>query len=728
MNLTKRLPSYILNGIAAAVGVGLIQLLIGAGAGGHAAQLALSGAVCASLADQPLPAARTWRRVAAAALGSVLAAALVEVLKPYPLALALGIAAIAWVAMMTQAWGPRAGAVSFAPILAIVFAMASPAGPDALIATTGWHAAGALSYLAWSLLCAVALAPRYRRLAMTDALAATTALLRARATLIETPSADPSAAAALRGWVAGEALLAERLQAARDFVFAEALVTHRPAAMLLLLIDLRDALLASRLDQELLEGSAAGRWLLAQSATGLRHTASRLDLAAALVIWGGSAHSHAAFDVDDLYAGVTVDSGDPRGRLLPALKLRVRTLDRIALRIVALAETPDPSQQSEALPLTPAQLQRFIAPEGWPLRVVWAQLRGSSPVARHAVRAALALSLAYLIGLWLPWASHPHWLVLSVAVVLRGNLEQTLSRRNARVLGTLFGCAVVMPISAMHSGPTLTLVFLLAVATAHAFLNRRYWLTATAATVMALLQAHAVDPAAGFALAERAADTVFGAGLAWGFSYVLPSWERRRLPAALRSTLKDLNDYAAHALRWPPEDAVELRLARRRAYDALGNLAAALQRSRAEPKGVQVPLAAVTVLLDHAQRLMAELSTVRLLLARGAGAAQEASWSQLLQEARSAIGAGFDLGRASSMPRAQDPPLGADAPPDALQVLPTEAPAADLLPWLRHRLQALSRDAGRVRAATDDLLRALHSTQPPRGLPRSQDGADTRRI
>ncbi|MDQ2778211.1 MAG: FUSC family protein [Pseudomonadota bacterium] len=712
MDIFKRLPSYILNGVAVAVGIGLIQLLISTVAGSHAAHLALSGAVCASLADQPLPAARTWHRVSAAVIGSVLATAIVEALRPHPLLIGVAIAAITWLAMMAQAWGPRAGAVSFAPILAIVFALASPAGADALVVTTGWNAAGAACYLAWSMACAAVLAPRYRRLALVDALAATAELLRARATLIETPHADPAATTAFRAWVAGEAVLAERLQAARDFVFVDALATKRPAAMLLLAIDLRDALLASRLDLERLEGDAAGRWLLGQTAVALRHTASQVDAAALLLIWGGTAHSRAAFDVDGLYADAPFSDADPRRRLLPALRLRTRVLDDIALHIITLAQSASAEPAApplEALPLTAAQLQRFIAPEGWPLRVVGAQLRWTSPVARHAVRAALALSLAYLIGLWLPWASHPHWLVLSVAVVLRGNLEQTLSRRNARVLGTLVGCAVVLPISALHAPPVLAGVFLLAVGTAHAFLNRRYWLTATAATVMALLQSHAVDPAAGFALAERAADTVIGALLAWGFSYVLPSWERRRLPASLRSTLKDLNDYAGQALKMTAEDAVESRLARRRAYDALGNLAAALQRSRAEPRGVQVPLAAVAALLDHGQRLMAELSVLRLILARGLAAPQAVAGSQLLLEARTALRGRFDLATPALalLPEAE---LTDD---QALRILPVEAPEADLLPWLQHRLRSLVRDAQRVRSATDDLLQVLQAGVPP---------------
>ena len=79
-----------------------------------------------------------------------------------------------------------------------------------------------------------------------------------------------------------------------------------------------------------------------------------------------------------------------------------------------------------------------------------AQWTGHSPVLRHALRAALALGSAYFIALALPWASHPHWLVLGVAVVLRGSLDQTLARRNARVLGTLFGCVLVVALT--HAG------------------------------------------------------------------------------------------------------------------------------------------------------------------------------------------------------------------------------------------------------------------------------------
>src|SRR5665213_3554334 len=47
----RLLPGYAINGIAVAVGIGGIQLLASAVAGAYAAQLVVSGATCASLAD-----------------------------------------------------------------------------------------------------------------------------------------------------------------------------------------------------------------------------------------------------------------------------------------------------------------------------------------------------------------------------------------------------------------------------------------------------------------------------------------------------------------------------------------------------------------------------------------------------------------------------------------------------------------------------------------------------
>ncbi|WP_163554929.1 FUSC family protein, partial [Klebsiella pneumoniae] len=95
----------------------------------------------------------------------------------------------------------------------------------------------------------------------------------------------------------------------------------------------------------------------------------------------------------------------------------------------------------------------------WPLAALKAHLTLQSSVMRHALRSALALTLAYALGAALPWAAHPFWLMLSVAVVLRGNLEQTLSRRNERIVGTMQGCLLVLLLAQVNSVPLLSLCF-----------------------------------------------------------------------------------------------------------------------------------------------------------------------------------------------------------------------------------------------------------------------------
>lgn len=695
----RRLPAYAVNGISVAIGIGVIHLLFGALAGPAAAQLASSGAVCTSLADLPGTVARTWRRVLAAAALGAASTLTVALLEAHVMALGFGVMAIAFVAMMAMAWGPRAGPVSFAPILALVFAMAAPPATQAPLTPVLWNLLGALAYVAWSVALTALLQRRFRRLALVDALHAAATLLHSRSNVLQAARADGGAAATMGIWIAGEAALAERLQVARDLLFAapDAPASRREVAILLRVIDLRDVLLASRLDLDLLGDDATAVLMLDRVGSGLRAIAATLEQIAAGLRDDLPAASSAAIEavLRQPFDDISMAPADPRARVLPALADRLRHLAADVAAIQALAQGKE-----ESLPLSRAQLQRFVGPEAWPLAALRAQLSIASPVLRHAVRMSLALGTAYFAALVLPWASHPHWLVLSVAVVLRGNLEQTLTRRNARVLGTLFGCLLVLLLARSNAPAFLELVFLSSVGIAHSFVNVRYWVTATAATIMALLQSHLADPTAGLAIAERLADTVLGAALGWSFSYVLPSWERYGVPQTIARALAALDEYAKRVLAAESGSAVEQRLARRNAYDALAAVAAAVQRSAVEPRHARLPIDEMTTLIDHAQRLMAHLSSIRLTLARRAAQLRGPAVAATLESARGALSDG--LARPVG-PGATDP----DQDARWIDALPEEPPSDDPLPWLLRRLQLSLHDARRVGAAAAAALARL---------------------
>ena len=699
----RLLPAYVVNGIAVAVGIGCIQIVARELAGAHAAALVVSGAACASIADLPNATSRTWHRVGAAALLSVLAALAVDLVRARPTALGLVVIAVAFVAMMALAWGARAGAVSFSPVLAMIFAMAVPPAEHEL-AIAGWGACGAVAYLGWALLAGAALQRRYRTLAMVAALRAAAALFRARADVLVAYRVLAGEAPPLRAWIGGEAALADRLQAARDLVYpaVQSACWQRDVAIVLRLIDLRDALLTSRLDVALLGTDVAGREILERAAAALRALGERLDDAADALRDGttSSASEAIAPSLAALGDAAAMPADDPRARLVPVLAGR---LDRLAGDVDRIHRLLHGAR--DTLPLTEQQLQSFVAPEGWPTRALKPHWRRDSPVLRHAVRMSLALGTAYYHALALPWAAHPYWLVLSVAVVLRGSLGDTLARRNARVLGTVLGCLIVIGVSHLPSAAFVNVAFLAALATAHSFVIQRYWVTATAASVMALLQSHLVNPEAGFAIGERIADTFLGAMLAWCFSYVLPSWERRSVPDAIGRALGELRDYAAHSLRAGSGDAVDERLARRKAYESLAALGAAVSRSRVEPRGVRLPIERVAALLDHGERFMAHLSLVRHSLARLDDAAELRRADAALAEAVAALGVCLDIAAPDELAERQTAAAVAAAADD-VDLLPAQPPTADVVPWLARRLAQLVREATDIRAAAQASLAA----------------------
>ncbi len=686
-----RLPAYAVNGISVALGIVLVQQLATLVAGHAAAQLIVSGAICTSLPDQPNHPARTWHRVGAAAVLTFVAALAIDLARPYPMALGLAIGIVGFGSMLAMAWGARAGAVSFSPILSMIFSMAVPPTGHPL-SVAMWSAFGGLAYLAWAMLSNTLLQRRYRTLALAAAVAGTADLFRSRARVLAAAGHAATGERAEEAWIRGEAALADRLQAARDVLFAapDTPRWRRQTAILLRIIDLRDILIASPLDVELLGHDEATRVILDATAASLAEAGRGLDRCAD-AIRSGVAPRATAFDVKAFahrLASAPLAPGDARLRLLAPLRDRMQRFVDDVVRIQRLAAGGD-----EPLPLTREQLLQFVAAEGWPLSAVAAQMDLGSPVLRHAVRSGLALAIAYYIGLVLPWGSHPYWLVLSVAVVLRGTLGETLARRNARVAGTVLGCLIVVAVASVDAPLLVQPLFFVAVGVAHAFAVRRYWLTATAASVMALLQAHFVSPEMGFPVMERIADTLLGAALAWSLSYVLPSWEREAARRSVVRIARALSSYAGYALHARDADPVAERLARRQAYDALQALTLALQRSHVEPRAVRLPAADVSALLDHGERLMAHLSMVRLLLAQ-VGDDTPQPVAQLLAKCHATLRGALDLEHAPPSAR----PV---ARADGLTLLPEQPAREDMLPWLARRLHLLSAEAQRLREAIE---------------------------
>jgi uncharacterized membrane protein YccC len=670
----RALPPYLVNGIAVAVGLGIVHLWALAVGSAGTAQLAGAGALYASLPHLVDRAGRAARRAFAGGVLGSATSVLVAALSPVPWALNLGIALFVFAAMLAMAWGARAGPLSFTVILAIVFSLGAPRNV-ALLHELGWTLAGASVYSALAYVSTLLLEPRYRTLAIASAVGTSARLLVSRAGVLETRGSVELEASRRWTQIDEETRLATELQAARDLVFAENEEPHSDHTELLLrATELRDLLLTSRLDLDLLGQDDVAHEIRQRVAVSLRtHAAALGDVESAL-----TSGTTPPFDRERASRAVVrildergLPADDPRVRLLPAIASRQQRLVELIAELHRLRRWGRAENTTAR-----SELEEHTGDERWPLSELTRSLSLKSPVFRHALRSSVAVAIAHAVSTALPWATHPHWLILSVAVVLRGTFAQTLSRRNDRIVGTAAGCLLALALATSLPAGLLVPILWLAAATAHAYVNVRYTLTAVAATVMALLQTRTLEPITASVVLERLADTVIGAGFAWAFSYVLPSWSRRALPALLEATLQALRAYAESAPSLRPEAPREQRLARERAYGSLEAFIASVRLSRVEPERVRPPLPLLLSFIDHAQSLMAHLSSLRLLLLRRAEQLRGPDTDETLETARKKLARRLqsDVEPHSISPRTQ-----------ALE-LPSVPAERAAFPWLVRRL------------------------------------------
>lgn len=698
---------YVTSGLTAAVGLFLISGSLRWVLGAFAAAAASIGVIVVVPTDQPAPrAGKFWQMFPAVLVGVPLFFG-VRMLHDRPLGLFLLLVPATFVAFLCAAWGRRGIPVSMSAMFAIVFALAIPshAGTAAALATTGYFAIGAVGYLVFATLANQLLNRRYREQMLADALSSMASLMRIQARQFVANAAPAADGADPIGRLLREqAALADQLQIARNILLESPRTRRRQqlAGMFVRVLEIRDQLLACELDVDLLVAHPALEPVLeALRATLLDH-ALRLDAIADALLGGGKPQRFAAdrASLQDLPRAVddapgAVGAAPSPDILARGVASRFRNIsDEIAL-LSALAR----GEAEPELAVIRASWQMFISPTAWswqPISGVW---KWDAPPLRHAIRAALAIAAAFAISLVLPWGTHAYWILLTIVVVLRGSLAQTLERRDSRVAGTLLGSAIAGLVLAVDAPLlVLTLIVPLAQGIAHAFAVRRYLVTAVAATVLALLQAHllnaGLNPA--FGALERIADTLIGCGIAWGFSYVLPAWERTQIPALIARVLEAQARHARLSLELgrltDAHDRPELqwRLARREAYDSLSALVQATQRSLSEPRAVRPPLEPLGRLLAHSYQLLAQLTAVKtmLLLRRG-----HLDAAQLQTPLRNAMH-GIDSLLSHGLQSAAEPvtPRASSGEPLALP----DPFGQDVTPWLLRRLHLATDLAARL--------------------------------
>lgn len=714
--LRVALSYYVTNGLSAALGLLLISAGVHLWLGEFAAAAASVGVVVCIPPDQPAPKrGKFWQLLPALLIGLPLFFG-VQVLHAAPLGLGLLLVPASFMAFLAGAWGKRGLPISVSIMFAMVFSMAVPDHTSSAtnLTTCLYFTLGAALYLVWATVANALLNSRYRVQMLADTLLALATLMRTQARQFALQATDvPETGAPLIGTLLQQqSALADQMQTARDILLEAPRTTYRQqlASMLLHVLEMRDHLLVCELDLDALRHQTTQAPVLDGLHDVLQVLADAIEQLADALLTGRTPKPFASLRPQlaqlqlPANAGLGADGGaGPAPAVLArGIASRIGYLNDDTLHLMALAR----AEEAPDVGLVRTNWQLFVSPTSWSWKPLLALWHWNAPPLRHAIRAALAIATAYAVALATPWGTHDYWILLTIVVVLRGSLAQTLERRNSRVAGTLIGCILAGLLLLAHTPPLLLLVLItLAQALAHAFAVKRYMVTAVAATVLGLLQVHMLNAGTnpGFDVLERLSDTLIGVAIAWAFSYVLPSWERTQIAALVHRTLAAQARHAREALGlWQlqavdNEPELQWRLARREAYDSLSALVQATQRSLAEPRAVRPPLASLGRMLAYSYQLQAQLTTVKTMLLQRRGRLTHDQIDAPLKDAAQSIAAMLTRHPVPAQPEPRS--VEADQPVD----LPDPF-AGDLSPWLLRRLELACSIAVQLRRSADQVV------------------------
>lgn len=214
-------------------------------------------------------------------------------------------------------------------------------------------------------------------------------------------------------------------------------------------------------------------------------------------------------------------------------------------------------------------------------------LTPESALFRHAVRMSAVLCVGYAF-IQLTGLHHGYWILLTSLFVCQPNYNATRHRLTLRVVGTLIGVALGLPI--LYFVPSLEGQLILIVVTGVLFFVFRTVQYAHATmfiTLLVLLCFNLLGE--GFVVAlPRIVDTLIGCAIAWAaVTFIWPDWRFRRLHRVLARAL-DANcrylDAILEQYHQGRDNRLEYRIARRDAHNRDAELASVVSNMSSEPK------------------------------------------------------------------------------------------------------------------------------------------------
>lgn len=292
--------------------------------------------------------------------------------------------------------------------------------------------------------------------------------------------------------------------------------------------------------------------------------------------------SHALFNIDQAIHYFEAQSAQ-NNTLIASLYDVLTSLKMIDMRLANIE-----SEQSSALEIahhTLADDRLQSVQDAW-LRIKH-QLTTKSRLFRHAVRMSFVLCTGYLI-IQITQLNQGYWIMLTSLFVCQPNYSATKKRLIYRILGTLGGIGLGLPL--LYLVPSVEGQLIMIVISGVLFFslrNARYAYATMFITIIVLLCFNFME--LGFAVAiPRIIDTVIGCAIAWfAVSYIYPDWLFHDPLKTVKNALSTNGNYLNAALlqyQYGRSNTLDYRIARRDAHNSDVELASMIANISTEPQ------------------------------------------------------------------------------------------------------------------------------------------------
>ncbi|MGL5334932.1 MAG: FUSC family protein, partial [Enterovibrio sp.] len=171
------------------------------------------------------------------------------------------------------------------------------------------------------------------------------------------------------------------------------------------------------------------------------------------------------------------------------------------------------------------------------------QLTVKSLLFRHAVRLSSALTFSYIL-IQITGLNNGYWILLTVLLVCQPSYSAMRSRFTQRILGTLLGLLLGVPLIQIFSDYFEQLLLMLTSATFYfAFRTQNHILSTTFITIFVMMSFS--QQGEGYAIIlPRLSDTLIGCAIAaFAVRFILPDWQAHRMRGIMRDAIDANRDY-----------------------------------------------------------------------------------------------------------------------------------------------------------------------------------------